>query len=117
RRGLISTLTLAAGLAGTSGCMSLNPKLIPLPPECITECAEVPCACRGKVYVFLLSGFDFLDTDRVGAFRAALIRTGFTKVYNGQFYHDTYFAREMHRLALEEPGARFVVVGFSSGVD
>src|SRR5215207_10170554 len=111
RLGRLGTLALAATMSGGPGCMSLNPKTIPLPPECTAECAEVPCACRGKVYVFLLAGLDPFDTDRVGDFRNALIRSGFTKVYSGQGYHDTYFAAEMHRLTLAEPDARFVVVG------
>src|SRR5207247_5004367 len=97
--------------------VSLGPNRIALPPECTTECAEVPCACRGKVYVFLMTGLDPFNTDRVGDFRAALIQAGFTKVYSGQGYHDTFFAAEMHRLAREEPDARFVLVGFSMGAD
>jgi hypothetical protein len=106
-----------AVLIASSGCMALNPHPIPLAPECTTDCAEIPCSCRGKVYVFLMSGFDLFDMDRVNDFRTALIHAGFTKVYNGQFYHDTYFASEIHRLALEEPDARFVIVGFSLGAD
>ncbi|HEY1375553.1 MAG TPA: hypothetical protein VGF55_02105 [Gemmataceae bacterium] len=110
--GVLGALALACG----AGCMSF-PKPIDLPPECTAECADVPCACRGKVYVFLMSGLDPFDLDRVADFRAALIRAGFNRVYNGQAFHDSYFAREMHRLALEEPDARFVLVGFSLGAD
>jgi hypothetical protein len=116
-RRIFGSLVLAAGLCAGPGCLCLNPKPIDLPPECTSACGHVPCACRGKVYVFLLSGFDLFDTDRVADFRAALIRAGFTKVYNGQFYHDTYFASEMHRVALQEPDSRFVLVGFSLGAD
>jgi pimeloyl-ACP methyl ester carboxylesterase len=116
-RQALGTLLLTAASIGGPGCMAINPKPIPLAPECTAACADVPCQCRGKVYVFLMSGFDPLDLDRVGDFRAALIRAGFTKVYNGQFYHDVYFAKEMHRLATEEPDARFVVVGFSLGAE
>jgi len=114
-RHLLGPLALAVGLAGSSGCLCLyhNPPV--LPQDCTTACSDVPCACRGKVYVFLLSGFDPLDLDHVGEFRMALLHAGFTKVYSGQFYHDTYFAAEMHRLALTEPDAKFVVVGFSTG--
>jgi hypothetical protein len=116
-RRVFGGLVLAAGLMAGPGCLCLNPTPIDLPPDCTNACADVPCACRGKVYIFLLSGFDLFDTDRVADFRAALIRAGFTKVYNGQFYHDTYFAGEMRRLALKEPDAKFVLVGFSLGAD
>jgi pimeloyl-ACP methyl ester carboxylesterase len=116
-RQALGTLALAAASIAGPGCMAINPKPIALAPECMAACGDVPCACRGKVYVFLLSGFDPLDLDRVGDFRAALVRAGFTKVYNGQFYHDRYFAQEMRRLAAEEPDSRFVVVGFSLGTE
>src|SRR4051812_15211300 len=103
RLGVLGTLVLAAGLSGGSGCVSLGSKPIAVPPECGTRCAEVPCACRGKVYVFLMTGFDPFNTDRIGDFRSALIRAGFTKVYSGQGYHQNFFAAELHRLAREEP--------------
>jgi len=64
-----------------------------------------------------MSGFDPLDFDHVSDFRRALIRQGFTKVYNGQCYHDTFFASEMCRIARAEPDAQFVIVGFSLGAD
>lgn len=115
-RHTVGALLFAALIAGP-GCMALDPKPIPLPPECTAQCGDVPCACRGKVYVFLMSGFDPLDLDRVKDFRTALIHAGFIRIYSGQGYHDTYFASEMHRLALEEPDARFVIVGFSLGAD
>lgn len=108
---------LLAALVAGPGCMCLNPKRIDLAPECTTDCAEIPCACRGKVYVFLMTGFDFFDSDRITDFRNALIQAGFTKVYAGQGFHDTFFAAEMNRLARTEPDAKFVVVGFSSGAD
>jgi pimeloyl-ACP methyl ester carboxylesterase len=116
-RHALGTFVLAALTFSGPGCMALNPKPIPLAPECTAACGDVPCQCRGKVYVFLISGFDPFDLDRVGDFRAALIRSGFAKVYNGQFYHDRFFAQEMQRLTAEEPDARFVVVGFSLGAD
>jgi hypothetical protein len=111
-----AALALAAVVAGP-GCLSLGHKPIALAPECAAACDDVPCACRGKVYVFLLSGFDPLDLDHVSDFRAALIRAGFTKVYNGQFYHDRFFAKEMRRLSTEQPDAKFVLVGFSLGAE
>jgi len=114
-RSWMLALTVAA-LAG-SGCKLLDRQPLTLPPECCSACHELPCDCRGQVYVFLISGIDPLDTCRIREFRSELIRAGFNNIYNGHGYHDTLFAGEMHRIALEEPGAHFVVVGFSSGSD
>jgi hypothetical protein len=116
RRRFFGTLVLTA-LVGGPGCMGLYPKRIPIDPACEAQCCDLPCACRGKVYIFLMSGLDPLDLDHVRDCRETLIRAGFTKVYNGQCYHDSYFAKEMHRIALAEPDAKFVVVGFSLGAD
>jgi hypothetical protein len=88
-----------------------------LPTECAAACESVPCACRGKVYVFLVNGFDPFDFGRLGDVRRTLVRAGFSKVYDGQFYHAGWFADEMRRLHADEPEARFVVVGFSAGVE
>ncbi|HEX4592401.1 MAG TPA: hypothetical protein VH120_20895 [Gemmataceae bacterium] len=116
-RGRIAGALAAAALAAGPGCLSLDRKPIALSPDCAAACGEVPCACRGKTYAFLVSGFDPLDLDHVGDVRRALIQAGFTKIYNGQFYHDSFFAREMQRIRREEPEARFVVVGFSLGTE
>src|SRR5947208_2806060 len=102
-RNLLATLVLAAGLSGSSGCLCLNHAPPVISQDCAAACCDAPCACRGHVYVFLMSGFDPFDFDNVGEFRKALLNAGFTKVYDGQFYHDTFFAAEMHRLALEDP--------------
>ncbi len=116
-RHALGMLILAAASIGGPGCMAVNPKPIPLAPECTSACADVASACRGKVYVFLVSGLDPLDFDRVRDVRSALIRVGFTKVYDGQFYHESFFAKEMQRIAAEQPDAKFVVVGFSLGAE
>lgn len=113
---IAGAFVLLAALTAAPGCVSLH-KPIALSSDCLTVCNDVPCACRGKVYVFLLSGFDPLDIDRVADVRAALIRAGYTKIYNGQFYHGSFFAREMLRLTVEEPDAKFVLVGFSYGAE
>jgi hypothetical protein len=109
-------LLAAASMAGP-GCISLNPKPIAVTPECAAACEEVPCPCRGKVYVFMMAGLDPLDFDRVWDVRTALIHSGFTKVYTGQFYHERFFAEEMRRISRQEPDAQLVVVGFSTGAD
>jgi hypothetical protein len=69
------------------------------------------------VYVFLVNGFDPLGWGGAADARTALIRAGFRKVYDGQFYHAGWFADEMRRLHAEEPDVRIAVVGFGAGVE
>jgi pimeloyl-ACP methyl ester carboxylesterase len=114
---IAGALVIFAAIVAGPGCMSLGHKPIALSSDCLSACNDVPCSCRGHVYVFLLSGFDPLDLDRVGDVRAALVRAGYTKIYNGQFYHEGFFASEMLRLSHEEPDTRFVLVGFSLGAE
>src|SRR5262249_19089981 len=109
-------LAIAAGLGGAPGCLSSQSALAPLPPKCVEACETVPCACRGKVYVFLLNGFDPLGLEAAQV-RTALVRAGFPRVYDGQFYHTVWFGDEMRRIHAEEPDARFAVVGIGAGVE
>jgi hypothetical protein len=88
-----------------------------LPADYLEACQAVPPACRGKVYVFLIDGFDPFGFCHVADFRKGLLNAGFTKVYNGHCFHTRWFADEMRTLHAEEPDARFVVVGFASGVE
>jgi hypothetical protein len=113
----LSCAIVAAILATGPGCLCWNSRPMALPAECTAACNDVPCPCRNNVYVFLMSGFDPFDLDHVATCRSTLIAAGFNKVYNGQFYHEEFFAREMQRIAAEDPQAQFVVVGFSLGVE
>jgi hypothetical protein len=88
-----------------------------LPSDCVEACQAVPPDCRGKVYVFLIDGFDPFGFCHVAEVRKCLLSAGFTKVYNGHYYHTRWFADEMRTLHAEDPDARFVVVGFASGVE
>lgn len=108
---------LVACLVASPGCLTLCPNALELPPECVQACRELPCCSRGRVFVFLVDGFDPLDSCGVNCVRRSLIGLGFIKVYDGHFYHAGWFADEMRRLHAEEPDAHFVVVGFSTGAD
>lgn len=116
RRNLGSWL-LAASLVASPGCLTLCPHSLELPPECMQACRELPCCSRGRVFVFLIDGFDPLDGCGVSCVRRSLIDLGFIKVYDGHFYHSNWFADEMRRIHAEEPDAHFVVVGFSTGAE
>jgi hypothetical protein len=104
-------------LTGAPGCLMSRDALHSLPPACQEACASVPCACRSKVYVFLINGFDPLGLQGGGEVRATLVRAGFTKVYDGQFYHGDWFAGEMRRLHAEQPDVRFALVGLGGGAE
>jgi hypothetical protein len=116
RRKLGSWLLLTT-LAASPGCLTLSPQALELPPECVQACHSLPCCCRGRVFVFLIDGFDPLDGCGVARVRQSLIDLGFIKVYDGHFYHAGWFADEMRRLHAEEPDAHFVVAGFSTGAE
>jgi hypothetical protein len=116
-RRILAALLLTAGLAGSSGCLTMGCKPTELPSDCLEACQGVPPACRGKVYVFLIDGFDPFGFCHVADVRKCLLSAGFTKVYNGHCYHTRWFADEMRTLHTDEPDARFVVVGFASGVE
>ena len=93
-------------------------KPIPLAPECTAACADVPCQCRGKVYVFLMSGFDPLRHRSRRRFpHGAHPMPDSPRFTTASSITTRFFASEMRRLAVEEPDARFVVVGFSLGAD
>src|SRR5262245_25236265 len=100
-----------------AGCLTWKAASLPLPPDCVERCNDVPGGSRAKVYVFLLSGFDPLDLDEIAAVRATFQRHGFIKVYNGQFYHGIEFAKEMRAIRAEVPDARFAIVGYGLGVE
>lgn len=116
RRNLGSWLLLAS-LVASPGCLTLAPQMLDLPPECVQACHSLPCCSRGRVFVFLIDGFDPLDCCGVTRVRRSLIDLGFIKVYDGHFYHAAWFADEMRRLHAEEPDAHFVVAGFSTGAE
>ena len=117
KRGRAWAAVGALALAANAGCLTCSSAYVPLPPQCVERCEAVDGSCRGKVYVFLLSGFDPLDLDDVARVRGTLIRQGFIKVYDGQFYHAVTFAKEMRTIRTEVPDARFAVVGFGAGVE
>src|SRR5438067_9421224 len=95
-------LTCVAGLCAMPGCLGTRELLVSLPPQCLDACRSVSCECRGKVYVFLVNGFDPLGWQRMADVRATLIQAGFPRVYDGQFYHAVWFGDEMRRIHVEE---------------
>src|SRR4051812_23435403 len=93
----LGNLLLTAGFAASPGCMTLGPKPLDLPPECVQACQGLPCCSRGKVFVFLIDGFDPLDVCGRATVRRTLVDLGFPRIYDGHFYLAAWFADEMRR--------------------
>jgi hypothetical protein len=108
---------LAVGLAGVSGCMGfLHPVETP-PPAQVEPCQTLPKCCRDHVYVFLLNGLDPFNYANLTGLRDYLNHLGVAKTYYGQIYHFWSFTHEIRRIHKEDPEARFVLIGFSVGVN
>jgi hypothetical protein len=109
-------LLAAAGLTAP-GCMGFLHPVEPLAPETRTACKVFPCCCRDHVYVFFVHGMDPLDYANMEGVRDYVQELGFRKTYFGQVYHAWKFEKEMHRIHVEDPDARFVLIGFSFGAN
>jgi hypothetical protein len=72
---------------------------------------------RRHVYVFLANGVDPLCLGNLSGVRQYLHSLGFTRTYYGQPYHAHWFAKELRRAHKEDPGARFVLMGYGMGAD
>jgi hypothetical protein len=108
---------LAAGLAGSSGCLSFIHPLVPPQPEVKQPCLDVPRCCRDHVYVFLMNGLDPVNCGNLTGLRDYLVELGIAKTYYGQLYHTWCYEKELRRIQREDPLARFVLIGFSLGVN
>jgi hypothetical protein len=60
---------------------------------------------------------DPLDYANMEGVRDYVQELGFRKTYFGQVYHAWKFEKEMHRIHVEDPDARFVLIGFSFGAN
>jgi hypothetical protein len=85
--------------------------------EQTSACLTLPIGCRDHVYVFFVHGMDPLNYANMTGVRDYVNELGFGKTYLGQMYHAPYFGREIHRIAREDPEARFVLIGFSFGAN
>jgi hypothetical protein len=101
----------------SSGCMTFcNPVGKP-PKDQLLTCQSIPAPCRNRVHIFLMHGLDPLDMANLEGVRDYLNALGFLKTYYGQLYHYHEFLGAVRRIHKEDPGARFVVMGFSFGAN
>jgi pimeloyl-ACP methyl ester carboxylesterase len=99
---------------GAAGCTTCNyqANAITLSPE---ECPGSCAAQRNGVTVFLINGIDVLDIGGMSKLRDRLNEAGFSQVYYGSTVNCGHFAREMKRIAKDDPETRFVIVGYGTG--
>src|SRR5262249_53626213 len=91
---------------------------VPVPGVAMIEhCRSLPKSTRNHVYIFLMNGVDPLGFSNLSGVRDYLLQLGFIKTYYGQCYHKVWFADEIRGIHQEDPYARFVLIGFSSGAD
>ncbi len=104
---------LVATLSGCFKGTQLNTPIIT--PQHRILCGSMPQACRSHVYVFFILGIDPLDCADLGGLREHLQKIGFTKSYLGDWFYKSYFAKEMVKIAREDPLARFALIGYCLG--
>jgi len=88
-----------------------------IPPEAMEPCREVSCACRHKVYIALLHGFDPCDTHELESVRNTLNDLGYTKTFYGHWYHVGDFAEEINKAVDCDPQIQVVIICSGMGVE
>jgi hypothetical protein len=74
-----------------------------------------PCASREHVFVYLLNGLDPLGLGDLRGVAEAIRGWGFPHTHYGQFFHYRRFQADIECVHATDPGARFVIIGFSAG--
>lgn len=110
---------VAAGVAvllvGTgSGCVTCCHTTCKPAQEAGPTC-ELPLGNRQRTYAVLVNGAIPDCGYGLTGLRDKLAGQGFPKVYHGYACHGPWLAHEMRRVHKDEPGARFVVVGYDLG--
>ncbi|MBX9624813.1 MAG: hypothetical protein K2X82_13490 [Gemmataceae bacterium] len=108
--GLVGLATLLANAGCVTCCHEASKVGYDAGPGC-----AVPLCDRQKVYAVLVNGLTPGGSAGLDALRDRLAERGFTKVYVAQVVHAGWLEREMARVCADEPGARFVVVGYDLG--
>lgn len=109
----IRNSVMAAILAGGAGCVNFNHTAYHSALR-TPNAAPVAPPARSQVHVFLMNGLDVVETGRIHQLRDQLVCAGFAKVYITQRADQEWYAREMRRLAVDEPDARLVLVGYGA---
>jgi hypothetical protein len=110
-------LLVAVSVAGAGGCLGFCHPVQPLPQDGEPLCKSLPRCCREHVYVFLINGLDPVNYGNLTGLRDYIQGLGITRVYYGQAFHAWSFEKEICRIHREDAHARFVLIGFSVGVN
>ncbi|MGE3808661.1 MAG: hypothetical protein AB7K24_28685 [Gemmataceae bacterium] len=108
-------LGLLAALLG-GGCLPCQYSACAI-PNVVESCQSLPPAARGKVYVFLVNGYDPTNCANFRTLKNYLVDLGFLKTYYGQFFYTHWYTSEIRRIHECEPDAHFVLIGYSLGAD
>ena len=112
QRGVLGAV-LAIVLANT-GCVACCHKSHQRAWEHGADC-DLPTACRGQVYVFLIHGLTPTTDCGLEALRLKLAENGFPKVGVAELGSNCCVASEVKKIRQCEPDARFVLVGYDLG--
>ena len=102
-------------IAFVPGCLSCLNHLPEPPCELRHEMEQIHHDSRNGVYIFFVNGTDALCCANLKGVREYLARIGFERVYIGQLCHEAWIVEEIRTLHRDQPGSRFVVVGFEFG--
>jgi hypothetical protein len=91
--------------------------IAPPTPEALAPATAVPQESRRHVHVFLVHGVDPLDLANLEGVRKYIQSLGYPQVYCGQAYEVPEFRTTIRRIHKEDPGGRFVLMGFSLGAN
>jgi hypothetical protein len=114
---ILGPALLAFGLLPVCGCLGF---LHPIDSNLLNQsgpCQALSHCCKDHVYIFLINGLDPMNYGNLSGLRDYLNQLGMSRTYYGQLYHVWYFAHEIRRIHQEDGNARFVLVGFSLGVN
>ena len=106
---------LAVSVAG-SGCVTCQYGAHARSVEAC-HASPIPTPIRQHVYLFMMNGYDLLDLAGLSTLRDGVIEAGFPKVYFAQRADRRWFEYEIRRVSLEDPNARFVVLGMGAAAD
>jgi thioesterase domain-containing protein len=80
-------------------------------------CQSLRPADCDRVHAYFINGLDPLDKGNLIGLSQRVRELGFRNVAFGQMYDEAAMRRDIVRIHAEDPGAKFVVVGFSFGAN
>lgn len=115
RRAGLGCLLILCGLG--TGCSCHLTAVPPVDEDIREACTAVAVDSRCHLNLFFLRGCDPLDCADVQALKETMQALGFPRAWCGHQFHVKAFKKEIARIWHDDPKARFVLVGYGSGVD